>query len=51
LRNKVMLFMEMAHKSAEQADRAVLKPTGKVVMQFKLAYEREVAMTLSETVV
>ena len=42
-------FHQMAHKSAEKAKRAVMKPVGMTVRDFTLAFENEVARTLSET--
>ena len=48
---QINTFHEMAHKSAEQAETTALGRTGKTVMEFELAYEQEVAMTLSENAV
>jgi len=40
-------FHQMAHKSAADAETTVLGNTGKTVMAFSLAYEQEVAKTLT----
>jgi len=37
----------MAHKSAAAAETTALGNTGKTVMTFRLAYEQEVAKTLT----
>ncbi len=40
-------FHQMAHKSAAAAETTALGNTGKSVMAFKLAYEQEIAKTLT----
>ena len=40
-------FYQMAHKSAADAETTVLGNTGKTVIAFSLAYEQEVAKTLT----
>ncbi len=44
---KRVAFHQMAHKSAAVAETTVLGNTGKTVMAFRLAYEQEVAKTLT----
>ncbi len=40
-------FHQMAHKSAAAAETTALGNTGKTVMTFRLAYEQEVAKSLT----
>ncbi len=40
-------FHQMAHKSAAAAETTALGNTGQTVMAFRLAYEQEVAKTLT----